>query len=63
MEVSLIKYLAFIIGSTLVMGLLLLWLKANKVKRKQKEKQEENLEIQKEMHKKALREIEEKRSL
>jgi len=32
----------------------MLWLKSNKLKRKQKEKQDEQLEIQKELHRKAL---------
>lgn len=54
MELALIKYLVFVIGSTLAMWLLMLWLKSNKLKRKQKEKQDEQLEIQKELHRKAL---------
>ncbi len=35
MELSLIKYFGFLIGSTLAIGLLMLWLKGNRLKRKQ----------------------------
>ena len=54
MELALIKYLTFLIGTTFVLWITLLWLKANKKKRKQNEKSEERLEIQKELHKQML---------
>ena len=58
METELIKYFAFMISSVLTVWLLMLWLKANKIKRLEKEKKQENLEIQKQLYKQALEEKE-----
>jgi hypothetical protein len=58
MEIALLKYFAFMISSVLSIGILMLWLKANKIKRQEKQKKEEALEIQKQLYKQAKEEKE-----
>jgi len=58
MEISLIKYLAFMLGSVLIAWITMLWLKSNRLKRKHKFKEEERLEIEKQLNKQAREEKE-----
>lgn len=55
MEMELIKYLGSMIGFVFIIWLLQLWLKSNRIKRKQKEKDDEQLEVEKEIHRQALK--------
>ncbi len=58
MELALIKYLTFLLWFAIVLWLLKLWLQSNKTKRNQEEEKNEALEVQKELHKQALKEKE-----
>ncbi len=47
MELQIIKYFTFMIWSVITVGIMILWLKSNRLKRQRDEQKQDSLEIEK----------------